>query len=212
MENIENKELQKIWKRVDTEINQKSKDELNLLLASKAKQTINKYIVMIGLSIVICLGLITWLIIASLNRQNDLIYLINNATLGVIIFISFIYYLSSFYKLQNNRYNYSLKDWLEVRVNILSGWLNGRFNKLEFYLFPLLFILTFLSIHAFYANLDFMEVFKSEKFLEEDMWGMIVFTPIVLAGGFYTLIKTRKYCLKNLAFLENLHERLCNIS
>jgi len=50
------------------------------------------------------------------------------------------------------------------------------------------------------------------KFLEEDIWGMIVFTPIVLAGGFYTLIKTRKYCLKNLAFLRNLHDRLCNMS
>ncbi len=212
MGTIENKELQKIWKRVDTESNQKSKDELNLLLASKAKQTINKYIVMIGLSIAICLGLITWLIIASLNRQNDLIYLINNATLGVIIFISFIYYLSSFYKLQNKRYNHSLKGWLEARVKILSVWLNGRFSKLEFYLFPLLFILTFLSIHVYSADLNFMEVFKSEKFLEEDIWGMIVFTPIVLAGGFYTLIKTRKYCLKNLAFLRNLHDRLCNMS
>ena len=41
---MENNELQKIWKNIDIEINQKSKDELNLLLTSKTRQTINKFL------------------------------------------------------------------------------------------------------------------------------------------------------------------------
>ncbi|MCF8335702.1 MAG: hypothetical protein K9H65_03775 [Bacteroidales bacterium] len=208
---MENNELQKIWRRVDSEINQKSRDELNLLLMSKTKQTLNKFLVITSISIMVCLGLLIFLTITSLNRQNDLIYLINNATLGIVVFISLYYGLSTWYKLKNNRYNQPLKVWLEEKIDLLSKWLTGRFRNLEFYLFPLLYILTILSIHIYYTELNFMEVFKSEKFLNEDMWGMIFFTPIILAGGFYGLIKTRKYYLKTLEFLKDLHGRLCNV-
>ena len=45
---MENSELQKVWKTIDNEINYKSKDELNLLLKSKANQTLNKYLIYIN--------------------------------------------------------------------------------------------------------------------------------------------------------------------
>ena len=64
---MENNELQKIWKDIDTEINQKSTDELNLLLSSKTKQTINKFLVIIGFSIFVCVGLLVYLTITALN-------------------------------------------------------------------------------------------------------------------------------------------------
>ena len=73
---MENNELQKIWKNIDTEVNQKSKDELNLLLTSKTRQTINKFLVIMSFSILVCVGLLIYLTITSLNRQDDLIYLI----------------------------------------------------------------------------------------------------------------------------------------
>jgi len=211
METDENKELQKIWKNVDNEINQKSKEELNLLLASKARQALNKFVIINAVSIFISIAVIVWLAITSFHRQDDVLYLVNNAMLGAIVFVSLYHGLSVWYKLKNKKYDKSLKEWFEIRVNILSKWLTGRFHNIEFYLFPLLYIFTFLSIHVFYSGLDFLELFESKKFLNEDLWGIIIFTPIILALGFHFMIKTRKYYLQKLEFLKDLHGRLSNL-
>ncbi len=204
---MENNELQKIWKTIDTEINQKSKDELNLLLTSKAKRTINKFLVVMSISILICTGLLIYLTITSLNRQNDLIYLINNATLGIVTIISLISGLLSWYKIQNNRYNQSLKNWLETRINLLSKWLTGKFSKLYLFLIPFLYVLTVLSIHVYFENKSFIEVLNTQ----ESIIGLIVGAPIGLFVSYFGARKIRKYQLHNLEFLKDLHGRLCNV-
>ena len=204
---MKNNELQKIWKTIDTEINQKSKDELNLLLTSKAKRTINKFLVVMSISILICTGLLIYLTITSLNRQNDLIYLINNATLGIVTIISLISGLLSWYKIQNNRYNQSLKNWLETRINLLSKWLTGKFSKLYLFLIPFLYVLTVLSIHVYLENKSFIEVLNTQ----ESIIGLIVGAPIGLFVSYFGARKIRKYQLHNLEFLKDLHGRLCNL-
>jgi len=204
---MENNELQKIWKNVDAEINQKSKYELSLLLTSKAKQTINKFVVIISISILASLGLLIYLAITSLNRQEDLIYLINNLTLGVITFISLFSGLLSWYKLQNNKYNQPLKNWLEVRINMLSKWLTGRFSRVYIYLIPFLYILTVLSIHVYFENKLFIEVLKTE----ESIFGLIIATPIGLFVSYFTVKRIRSYQLHNLEFLKDLYSRLSNM-
>ncbi len=204
---MENNELQKIWKNVDAEINQKSKYELSLLLTSKAKQTINKFVVIISISILASLGLLIYLAITSLNRQEDWIYLINNLTLGVITFISLFSGLLSWYKLQNNKYNQPLKNWLEVRINMLSKWLTGRFSRVYIYLIPFLYILTVLSIHVYFENKLFIEVLKTE----ESIFGLIIATPIGLFVSYFTVKRIRSYQLHNLEFLKDLYSRLSNM-
>jgi len=204
---MENNELQKIWKNVDAEINQKSKYELSLLLTSKAKQTINKFVVIISISILASLGLLIYLAITSLNRQEDLIYLINNLTLGVITFISLFSGLLSWYKLQNNKYNQPLRNWLEVRINMLSKWLTGRFSRVYIYLIPFLYILTVLSIHVYFENKLFIEVLKTE----ESIFGLIIATPIGLFVSYFTVKRIRSYQLHNLEFLKDLYSRLSNM-
>jgi amino acid transporter len=211
MSTDENIALQKIWKNVDSEINQKSTNELNLLLMSKAKQALHKFVVINATSIVVCIAVIVWLTITSLNRQHDFLLLINNAMLGAVVIVSLYYGLSIWYKLKKIKSDTSLKAWLGIRIDILSKWLTGRFQKLEFYLFPVLYILTFLSNHVYYSGLDFMELLKSEKFLTEDVWGILIFTPIILALGFHFMIKTRKYYLQKLDFLRDLYGRLGNL-
>jgi hypothetical protein len=203
---MENNELQKIWKTIDTEINLKSKEELNLLLISKTRQTINKFLVIMCISILVCVGLLIYLTITSLNRQNDLIYLINNATLGIVTIISLISGLLSWYKIQNNRYNQSLKDWLESRINLLSKWLTGRFSKLYIFLIPFLYVLTVLSIHVYFENKSFIEVIHTEK----SIIGLFVGAPIGLFVSYFGARKIRKYHLHNLEFLKDLHGRLWN--
>jgi hypothetical protein len=204
---MENNELQKIWKTIDIEINQKSKEELNLLLTSKTKQTINKFLVIMSISILVCVGLLIYLTITSLNRQNDLIYLINNLTLGIVTTISLISGLLSWYKIQNNKYNQPLKNWLEERINLLSKWLTGRFSKLYLFLIPLLYILTVLSIHVYFENKSFVEVLNTE----ESIIGLIVGTPVGLFVSYFAVRKIRKFQIHNLEFLKDLHERLCNV-
>ncbi len=208
---MENLELQKIWKTIDSEINNKSKDELNILLTSKAKQVLKDFILLNIIAIPICIGMIIWLIITSINRLDDRIYLANNALLGMFVSFALFYSISYWHKFKHNKFNQPIKDWLETRIKLLSKWLKGRLSKIEFYLFPLIFILTDLSIHVYYTDLSFLEVFKSDKFLQEDMWGMIIFTPILLAIGFYCLMRIRKYQIKKLDFLKDLHGRLCNV-
>lgn len=203
---MENNELQKIWKTIDIEINQKSKDELNLLLSSKTKQTINKFLVIMSISIFVCIGLLIYLAITSLNRQNDLIYLINNTILGIITLISLVSGLLSWYKLQNNKYNQSLKNWLEDRINLLSKWLTGRLSKLYISFIPLLYVLTVLSVHVYFEHKSFIEVMNNE----ESVIGLIVAAPVGLLVSYFTINKIRKYQLKNLDFLKDLHGRLCN--
>lgn len=204
---MENNELQKIWKTIDTEINQKTIDELKLLLASKSKQTINKFLVIMSISILICIGLLIFLAITSLNRQNDLIYLINNVTLGIITIISLISGLLLWYKIQNNKYNQPLKNWLESRINLLSKWLTGRLSKLYLFLIPLLYVLTVLSIHVYFENKSFIDVLNTE----ESIIGLIVGAPIGLFVSYFGARKIRKYQLNNLEFLKDLHGRLCNV-
>jgi len=205
---MENNELQKIWKTIDTETNQKSIEELNLLLKSKAKQTINKFVIITSISVVISIGVIIFLIVTSINRQDDLLYLINNTALGIITIISLVTGLLSWYKMQNNRYNQSFKNWLEERINLLSAWLTGDFSKFYLLLIPLLYILTVLSIHVYFENKSFVEVLNTE----ESVIGLLVATPIGLFVSYYAVRKIRKFQSRNLEFLKDLHGRLCNAS
>lgn len=205
---MENNELQTIWKTMDTEMNQKSKDELNLLLGSKTKQTINKFIAIIGFSVVVCVGLLIFLTITLFNRSNDLIYVINNITLGAITTISLISGLFAWYKIQNYKYNQPLKNWLESRITLLSNWLTGKSSRLYLFLIPFLYCLTVLSIHVYFENKLFIDVITTE----ESVIGLIVGAIFGLTVSYIAARKIRKYKKDNLEFLKDLHGRLCNLS
>ena len=203
---MENSELQSIWRSLDTDTQQKSIAELNLLLTSKTKQTINKFRAILGVSIFVCVGLLIWLTITSLNRPNGPIYLINNILLGVLTIVSLVSGLWSWYQLQNNSYHQPLKNWLEGKIGQLSKWLTGRFSKLYLFLIPLLYILIVLSIHVYFENKPFLEVLHNE----ESVIGLIVAAPIGLFVSYWSAGKIRKYQLQQLDFLKDLHRRLCS--
>ncbi len=201
---MENRELQKTWRNMDTGIHQKSKDELNLLLKSKTKQMTTKFLVIIGISIMVSLGLMIFLIVTSLNRQNDLIYLINNLTLGIITIISIYSGLLSWYQLQNNKLNLSLKDWLQVKINLLTKGLTGKLGKLYLFIIPIIYVLTVLSIHVYYEHETFIRVIKAK----ESIFGLIFGIITGLFVSFYVFRKVRKYQLQNLKFLKNLYRKI----
>ncbi len=205
---MENNELQNIWNNSDSGINLKSKEELNLLLIAKTRKTVNKFLYVIGFSVVVCAGLIVFLILTALNRKEDVIYQVNNLVLGLITVTALLSSLYGWYVLQNNRYNQPLKSWLEERINSLTESLTGRFSKLYLILIPVLYILIFLSITVYFDHKPFTEVLKTE----ESIAGIIVSVPIGLFVSYYGAGKIRKYHFKNLEYLKELHSQLEGIA
>ncbi|MFN8208957.1 MAG: hypothetical protein U0T82_16345 [Bacteroidales bacterium] len=204
---MENNELQKIWKSLEAGNNQKSREELNLLLASKTSQTIYKLLAILGFSILVCLALLIFLFIAMLNRPGDLILFINNITLGLVTVISLVSAVWSWYKIQGNRYNQPLKNWLEERITLLSKGLYGRLSKLYIFLIPFLYVLVVLSIHVYFENKSFMEVLHTE----ESLISLLVGAPVGLVVAYVAAAKIRKYQKHHLEFLRDLHARLCQV-
>lgn len=201
---METNELQNIWKNIDAEIKSKTVEELNQLLTVKTRKTINKLLFFIALDIIVCVGLIVFMITTTLNRQTDIIYQVNNSILCLITVISLVASLYSWNKLQNNEFNLSLKDWLEQRIKLLSKWLLGKYSKGYIVLIPILVALIILSIHVYYEYKPFTEVLKNA----ESIYGLTAGFTIGLLVSFFVVNKIRKYQLKNLEFLKELYSRL----
>lgn len=196
--------MQNIWKNIDAEFKSKTVDELNLLLSAKTRKTINKFLFIIGLDIITCVGLIVFLIITTLNRHGDLIYQVINFILCAITVTALITSSFSWNKLQKNKFNLPLKEWLEQRINLLSKWLLGKYSKAYIVLMPILVALIMLSIHVYSEHKPFTEVMKNG----ESIYGLIVGFTVGLFVAYYSVSKIRGYQLKNLEFLKELYDRL----
>jgi len=203
---METNEFQNIWNNIDFEIKLKSKEELNQIFTVKTRKILNKFLLIFTVDIITCAGLIIFLVITTFNRPGDLIYQINNSLLGIITAFAFFASLLSLNKLQNNEFNIPLKEWLEQRITLLTKWLLGKYSKSYIVLLPILVLMIILSIHVYYEYKPFVKVMKNE----ESIIGLIVGYPIGLLVAFYAINKIRKFELKNLEYLKELHQRLSN--
>lgn len=199
---MENRELQMIWKKFDVE--PKPVEELDLLLTSKVRTTMNKFLAIRIISVLVSTGLLVFLAVTTIKRLNDVLYVINNSILGLITGIALVLGLLSFKKLQNYKYDTSLKVWLENRIELFSRQLYGKLRFLYLFLVPVLFILIDLSIHVYYEEKVMTEVLQNE----ESVTGLVVGTIIGLGVAFYGAIRIRKFQATNLEFLKDLHKRL----
>jgi hypothetical protein len=197
-------EIEDIWKKIDSEINLKTTEELNQYLTYRIRKTINNFLIFMAIDSIVCIGLIIFLVFTAVNRQSDTIYIVNNFALCLITFASLIISLLSLNKLKNNKYNLPLKDWLEQRIKMLSNWLLGKYSKLYIVLIPVLLIMIMISIHVYFEYKPFIEVMKDE----ESIFGQILGLLIGLMVSFVAVNKIRKFQLKNLEFLKHLHARL----
>jgi hypothetical protein len=204
---METNELQNIWKNIDSEISLKTTSELNQLLTIKTRKTINKFLFIFSIDVFVCVGFVVFLILTALNRQSDIIYLINNSILCLITLTSLIISLLSIKKLQNNKYNLSLKDWLEQRIKLLSGWLLGKYSKFYIVLIPLLLVMINLSIHIYFEYRPFFEVIKNG----ESIYGLAIGFLTGIFVSYFVISKIRKYQIRNLEFLKGLYNHLDNM-
>ena len=67
---METNELQNIWKNIDSEISLKTTGELNQLLTAKTRKTINKFLFIFSIDIIVSIGLIVFLIRTALKSAK----------------------------------------------------------------------------------------------------------------------------------------------
>ncbi len=201
---MENNELIKLWKTVDISKEQKTEKELMLLLKFKARSILYKHSAILIASALISLVIITLLIIASFKRFDDSLFIINNIVLGIITLISLIFGISSWYRLQKSATDKPVKIWLKEKITLLKNSEKSLASKLPFIFIPFIYFLTVLSIHVYFENIQFADIFKDE----ESVFGLLVGATVGLFVSFYVFKKIKKQVSENLAFLEKLYGRL----
>jgi hypothetical protein len=198
--------LQNIWKNIDSEIEHKTINEINQSLADRIRQTFNKFLAFLIIDIIVCVGVIIFLIITALNRPDDPIYLINNGIICLITIVSLVVSVVEWIRLQKNKYNLPLKEWVEDRIRLLTRWLLGKNNRIYIIILPFLLLMMNMSIHVYYEYKTFIEVLKDK----ESISGLIVGFVVGLAVSLIAVKKIRGYQIKNLESLEQLHALLSN--
>lgn len=201
---MENNDLQNIWKGIDSGISQKSKDELYSLLMEKASRAINKFLAIIIVSVSCSVGLILWLILTSVNRPDDKIFLINNAMIGLITICALAAGITNWHKLQDKRFDQPVKQWLEERIIHLSKNRTRPFARLYILLLPLMCIMITLSIHVYYENSSFREVLRAG----DSIAGLVAGITTSIAAALFVNLRLRKFTSANLEYLKDLHRCL----
>jgi len=201
---METNDLKNTWKTMEAGIEPKTKEELNQSLTAITRKTMNKFVWLVSVDVIACVGFLAFLIITALNRQGDSLYLINNSILAVITLVSGIASIIVWDKLNNNKSGMPLKAWLEQQIKLLSGWLYGKYSKAYMVLLPILLVLINLSIHVYYENKLLVEVMKDE----ESLFGLAFGSLIGMVVAFYFVAKIRKYQVTNLEYLKTLYGQL----
>lgn len=202
---METNELKNIWIEIEGTLTPKTKNELKEILLFKTKRILSKFRWFLMTSILLCIGVITFLIIASLEIKNDILYLLNNTVLAVIIITLLVYYIKSYKKLYFNvSENYNVYVSLNNKVQFLSKELK---NKFEIILIPFLGILLILSVNVFYTSRSFIGTFQDE----ENLWGLIFGFLIGMLIALYFARKISKYQKKELRILQNYLKELESI-
>jgi di/tricarboxylate transporter len=194
------------WKKIDSEVKPKTKEEMEQILSNKVKRTVNKFAVLIIIDLVCSIGLTTFLIITSLNRMNDTYYLINNISLGLIVIAAMITSIWSLKKLHEGKFYPTLKEQLEQRIELLSKWLNGEYKWIYIVITPIILLMVLISIHVYYEYMPLVDVLKND----DSLFGMLFGFPIGLFVAYFTIQKIRKHQLVYLKNLKELHNALEN--
>lgn len=202
---METNELKNIWIEMEGILTPKTKNELKEILLSKTKKILSKFRWFLMTSILLCIGVITFLIIASLKLKSDILYLLNNTVVALIIIALLVYYIKSYKKLYFNvSEDYNVYRSLNNKVQFLSKELKTKF---EIILIPVLGILLILSVNVFYTSRNLLGTFQDK----ENLWGLIFGFSIGMLIAFYFARKISKYQKKELRILQNYLKELESI-
>lgn len=198
---MEDNELQKIWKSIDSKIESKSEGELRNILEDKTRKTMRKFYISSIVIFIVTAGFFTFLAISLINRWDDIYYRINNLFIAVITLVALISEILTIRLLRKNRSAYSLKEWIEKSIAHIHKEL---YQRISYYILPIIAIPSILSIHVYFSHNAFLDIFKDE----ESIYGLIFGFIVGMIVAYIFIYRYRKYQRRNLEYLEGLYERL----
>lgn len=193
--------IQSAWQKIDSKIQPESSEELNKKLQQKSKKIVKRFLLSTGVSGIISFGVIVFLIIATVNRWEDVYYRTINFTLGLIILVSLGSAVHSFLFLLNAPKNIPVKQAFTKRKEKISKWLS---SKLPYFILPVICMLLMLSIHVYFEQSTFSKVITTE----ESFFGLIAGLSVGLAVAWVTMKKIRESQLSRLKHLDELLEEM----
>ncbi len=197
------KNIEKNWEKFNSLLPSQSVEELDNILSKRIKKTLNSFVFLILFSLVVETGILFFLIITILKRSNDILYLINNSLLGLITILAFISSILAIKNLKDKR-NEPLKIWLENKISLLEKSLSKRRFIIQNLILPVIFSLIFLSIHVYFSDQPFLELFKSS----ESVFGLTAGFIVGLCVSFYILKRIQKEHRKSLRYLQKINKEL----
>lgn len=198
---MKNNELTDIWKKgIDEKIINYTKEELHSMLLSKAKASIRKFYSFDLLPILFS-AFLFYLVVTSISRLHDTLFVIGNALLAVILITVFILNVISFKKMNKYDPSQSMKDWLKYRIDALEKSINAMGGYI---LSPTVFLLTAISVNVYIQNRPYLEVITSQQFMVGFLIGAIVAAPII----YLINRKSRKIYAETLDNLRELYNQI----
>ena len=201
---MEKYDLKKLWNSTKQEAAARSKEELVRILDSKAKRTVNRFLLVSAIAGIISSAVIIFLVITALHRKDDIWYVLNNFALGTLTIISLLSALYSWKRLNETKYSLPLKKLLEKNIATISLSLKGWHRAVSILIIPVLYVLLVMSINVYFSGMSYAGVLSSEESLTALLAGLLVGLPV----SFYVENKIHKYHLKNLNEFEKLYEQL----
>jgi hypothetical protein len=193
--------IQSAWQTIESKIQPETNEELNNILKRKSKKIMKKFLLSAGVSGIISLGVIVFLIIATVNRWEDVYYRTINFALSLIILVSFGSAVNSFLFLLNAPKNIPLKQAITKRKEKIAKWLS---SKLPYFILPVICMLLMLSIHVYFEQSPFSKVITSE----ESFFGLLLGLAVGLTVAFFTMKKIRAHQYSNLKYLDDLLKQI----
>lgn len=189
-------EIKEIWKLgVDSKIKPYSNTELNEIVIRSARKSM-KAIQLGGISQLIVIGVIIYLILVLVLRDNSIEMKLLDLAGLLILFVCAVLWKHSDYKMNKFKYDTPIKEWLEYRINELNKTIYRR-KKYNILIMCMAFILgfSFHVIHQIILKKPFNPILSGVVFV-----GLIIYLAIIA----YSLNKKQ---LKTLDELKEIYKQ-----
>lgn len=191
-------EIKNTWQSAGRSIEHFSKDEIEKLFNQKSRTIMRKFILWFIISIILSIGLLLYLGIASVLRFDDLNFVFVNLLLIILTIFLLTEYLKGYYKLNSIKIaNSNLKEMIQQKIRLIKRYLIG--TKLSSFIIIPFVILLMISIYVFFEKEDMIKVFV----MDDAIWGLIFGGIVAIIIKWWVRKKMEKYFESNLKRLEN---------
>ena len=161
-------EIKNTWQGAGRSIERFSKEEIEKLFNQKSRTIMRKFILWFIISIVLSIGLLLYLVIASVLRFDDLNFVFVNLLLIILTIFFLTEYLRGYYKLNLIKIaNGNLKEMIQQKIRLIKRYLIG--TKLSSFIIIPFVILLMISIYVFFEKEDMIKVLV----MDDAIWGLI---------------------------------------